>query len=171
MGQGNQLSVNAQIGLVLGVLCLFSVILTFVGYMAGDQVRQKIALFASEPVVTTGLISGKHYDIVRPTQGAIEVDWLDVRFTTESGEVRKDSQQVVNTVYARYSAGDPVEISYARSKPEWFFVPGTRPTSWDITTSDAMFEYGAMGSVFFLICFVAWYFVGRDGPQVAPRSW
>jgi hypothetical protein len=155
------MSLNAQVGLTLGMLLFFSMVFTLVGYLASNQERDKIAGLAREPVVAPGMIVGKHVDIVRPTKGATQVHWLDVSFPTESGTPLKQSQQVANTVYDRYDVGDPVKVTYVRSKPEWFFVPGTTPTARDVSMMDGMFEYGLMGVAVFLVGFLAWFFTSR----------
>src|SRR5262249_29032397 len=66
MPNTHQLSVTAHIGLTLGCVLLFSIILTLVGSLAADEVRQKMASFASEGVVASGTITDKR--IVRTTE-------------------------------------------------------------------------------------------------------
>jgi hypothetical protein len=159
--QKHQMSVSDQITLTLGVLLFFSLIMIFVGVMATDQTRDKIAAFAAEGAVAAGRIVGKHIDIVRPTQGAIHVYWLDVAFATADGVARKDSAEVANTVFDRTSVGQDVEVTYVRSKPEWFYLPGGAPTARDVSMMQGMFQWGIMASVFFFISLIGWLVAQR----------
>src|SRR5262245_36304333 len=122
-----QLSTTGQIGLVLGCTLLFSVIFTAVGFVAADEIRQKMAAFASDAVRVTGTIVDKRIVTVRPTKGGTWVHWLDLTFKTEDGSTRKQSAQVANSIYDRYKVGSPVQVTYVRSRPDWFYVPGGEP--------------------------------------------
>jgi hypothetical protein len=163
MSNSNQLSKNAQVGLVLGVLLVFSIILAFVGHMAADETQQKMAAFAAEPVVVTGTIAQKRIDSVRPTAGGIWVYWLDVSFKTQDGATRSQSAQVANSIWDRYETGDPVKVTYVRSNPSWFFVPGGEPTARDASIMEGMNRYGVIASVLFAGGLIGWIVRCRGG--------
>jgi hypothetical protein len=163
MSNPNQLSKNAQVGLVLGVLLVFSGILTFVGHMAADETRQKMVAFATEPMVVTGTIAQKRIDSVRPTAGGIWVYWLDVKFGIEDGTTLNQSTQVANSIWDRYETGDPVKVTYVRSKPSWFYVPGGEPTARDAGIMVGMNRYGLIASVLFAGSLLGWIVWCRGG--------
>jgi Protein of unknown function (DUF3592) len=163
MSSSNALSKNAQVGLALGVLLVFSAIFTFVGHVAADETRQKMAAFAAEPVVATGTIAQKRIDSVRPTAGGIWVYWLDVRFTIQDGTTLNQSIEVANSTWDRYETGDPVQVTYARSNPAWFYVPGGEPTARDAGIMDGMNRYGMIASVLFAGGLLGWIVWSRGG--------
>jgi hypothetical protein len=164
MSSSNALSKNSQVGLALGVLLVFSVIFTFVGHMAADETRQKMAAFAAEPVVAAGTIVQKRIDSVRPTAGGIIwVYWLDVRFTSQDGTTFNQSIEVANSIWDRYETGDLVQVTYARSNPAWFYVPGGEPTARDAGTMDGMNRYGMIASVLFAGGLLGWIVWSRGG--------
>src|SRR4051812_9878126 len=103
--QKTQLSVHQQIVLTLAVLMFFSLAVTFAGYMAIGQTREKITGFASNGAVASGVVTKKYTNIVGP--GRTNVHWLDLTFTTANGVLRSDSINVVNTIHDRYQVGSP----------------------------------------------------------------
>jgi hypothetical protein len=156
-----QLSMTAQVGLVLGVALLFSIILTVVGFLATDEIRQKMTAFASDGVMVAGTITDKR--IVRTTKSGIWVHWLDLTFKTEDGSTRNQSTQVANTIYDGYRVGGPVQVTYVRSKPDWFYVPGGEPTERDAGIMSEMHKYGAMAAVLSALGLVVLFFKSRGG--------
>jgi hypothetical protein len=163
MAKTAQLSMNAQIGLVLGILLFFSMIMTFAGFMAAKEVRQKMAAFASEGVVVTGTITKKRIDSVRPTAGGIWVYWLELSFKTEDGATRNDSTEIANSIFDKYDVGDPVQVTYVRSRPAWFYVPGAAPTQRDAGIMAGMQKWGVVATVVFAVGLVGWFFTNRGG--------
>src|SRR5438270_6342688 len=103
----SQLSVKAQIGLCLGVLLFFSLILTIVGFAASSQTRQKMAAFASDGATVTGTITNKYIHSVSRNW----VYWLDVSFKTQDGKTHNASTNVVNTIYDSLDVGGPVHVT------------------------------------------------------------
>ncbi len=146
----HQLSTKQQIGLVLGVLLVFSLVLTFAGYMALGQSREKIADFAHDGATVTGLVTDKYIHVVR----GVWVYWVDVSFNAADGR----------------TVGQPVQITYVKSKPEWFYVPGGAPTERDVSISDGMFEYGMVASLLFLIGLIVFIMWSRGGGTPAGRN-
>jgi hypothetical protein len=167
MAKATRLSMNAQIGLVLGIVLLFSIILSFAGFMAANEVRQKMAAFASDPVVVTGTITQKRIDSVRPTAGGIWVYWLDLAFKTQDGSTRRESTQVANSIFDKYEVGDPVQVTYVRTKPEWFHVPGGAPAARDAGIMAGMQKYGAIAGLISAVGLVGWFFTSRGGGMPA----
>jgi len=163
MSRTNQLSITAQIALVLGSVLFFSIIMTLVGFLAANQERQKIAAFVSEPVVVTGTITSKRIDSVRPTAGGIWVYWLDVAFRTEDRSTRNQSTQVANSIFDRLQVGGPVKVTYVRSKPEWFYVPGDEPTERSVSMSVGMQKYGTIAGIVSALGLIGMLFKGRGG--------
>jgi hypothetical protein len=156
-----QLSTTAQVGLVLGVALLFSIIFTFVGFLAADEIRQKMTAFASDGVTVTGTITDKR--IVRTTRSGIWVHWVDLTFKTEDGSTRNQSAQVANTIYDAYRVGGPVRVTYVRSKPDWFYVPGEEPTERDAGIMAGMHKYGAIAALLSAVGLVVLFFKSRGG--------
>ena len=162
-----ELSIARQIVLSLVVLLLLSVGVTIAGYMAGAQDRDKIAGFASDAATTTGTITKKYIHSVGP--GRVWVYWLDLRYVTEDGVSRASSINVANSIHDRYDVGSQVSVTYVKSKPEYFYIPGAEPTQRDVGISDAMFKYGGVGSAVFLTGLIGLLFLGR-GQGGAPPS-
>jgi hypothetical protein len=163
MAKTAQLSVTAQVGLALATLLLFSAIATIVGYLAQTEVRQKIAAFASEPVEVSGTVTNKRIDIVRPSNGGIWVYWLQLEFKTEDGSTLNQSIQVTDTVFNQYQVGGQVPVTYVKSKPEWFFVPGEQPTERSARIMSAMQNYGFAAAILSAAGLIIFFFVTRGG--------
>jgi hypothetical protein len=140
-----QLSTVDQVLLTLGCLVFFATAISVTGYMAAAETRAKLAAFASEGVVVTGTVTGKNINVVGKAK--TWVHWLDVTFATADGVTHSHSANVANTIYDRYAAGNPVQITYVRSRPEWFYVPGGEPTQRDAAIFDGMLLYGALAAI------------------------
>lgn len=160
--QKMQLSVRGQIALGLAVSLIFSLIFVFVGYMASHQERGKMAAFASDGAVTTGTIARKYIHVIR-SAGSVWVYWLDLSFRSRDGAAHTASEEVANTIYDRYQVGDPVQITYVKSKPEWFYVPGDAPSRRSIDNSAGMNVVGIWGAILSAFGLVALFFVTRSG--------
>lgn len=157
--QKNQLSPRGQVGLVLGVLLFFSVAITFAGYMATGQTREKIADFAADGATTTGKITDKYIHVVKGTW----VYWLDVSFVSQDGRTNNHSEEVANSIYDAVNVGETVRITYVKSKPEWFYVAGDAPTERDVEIAEDMFQYGLVASLVLLIATVGFALWNRSG--------
>ena len=154
-----QLSTRDQITLTLGCLLFFAIALTISGYMAGSETRAKLSALASEGVVVTGTVTDKHINVVG--KGKTWVHWLEVRFAGADGTPRTFSANVANSIYDRYAIGSPVQITYVRSRPEWFHVPGAEPTQKDAAIFDGMLQYGAGAAVLLLFGLIGFLCTGR----------
>lgn len=155
----SQMSAKAQIGLCLGVLLFVSVALTIAGAMAANQTSAKMTAFASDGATVTGTITKKYIHSVSRNW----VYWLDVRFTSANGFVHNKSTNVANSLWYNYDAGGPVQVTYSRSNPQWFYVAGDAPTERDVGMSNGMFQYGLIASLFIAISLVAFLFLTRGG--------
>ena len=142
---GAQLSTGDQILLTLACLVFFSMAVAISGFMAGAETRAKLAAFASEGAVVTGAVTDKRINVVGKARAWVH--WLDVTFTSADGIPRTLSANVANSIYDRYAIGSPVKVTYVRSKPEWFYVPGGEPTQRDAGIFDGMLQYGAGATV------------------------
>lgn len=165
-----ELSISQQVVLCLSVLLLLLVGLTIGGYMAGGQERDKIAGFASDAATTTAVITKKYTHTVGP--GRVSVYWLDLSFTTLDGVSHASSINVPDSIHDHYHVGNPVPVTYVKSRPEYFYIPGTEPTQRDVGISDAMFKYGAIASVACLAGLIGLLFLvrGKDGGAPTPAS-
>jgi hypothetical protein len=143
--QETEFSPKGKIGLVLGVLLIFSLIFAFVGSKASDQESEKMAAFASDGAVTTGKVTDMYIHVV----AKVWVYWIDVEFKTQSGATQKGSVNLANSLYDRLKIGSPIQVTYVKSNPDWFFVPGTEPTSRSIEQSEGMSKFGLIASVVF----------------------
>jgi hypothetical protein len=162
----SQLSMKAQVGLCLGVLLFFSLILTIVGFAASNQTRQKMAAFAADGATVTGTITNKYIHSVSRNW----VYWLDVSFKSADGKFHYQSTNVANTIYDSRKINGPVQITYAKSKPEWFYVAGDAPSDRDIAIFTGMFNYGIIASLLFLIGLVVFLMWNRGGGTPATRG-
>jgi uncharacterized protein DUF3592 len=165
-----ELSIAQQIVLSLSALLLLSVGVTIGGYMAGMQDRDKIAGFASDAATATGTITKKYINSVGP--GRVWVYWLDLSFETQDGVSHARSINVANSVHERYAVGGRVPVTYVKSKPEYFHIPGTEPTQRDVGIADGMFKYGAIASAAFLAGLIGLFFVsrGQGGSPPSPTA-
>jgi hypothetical protein len=64
-------------------------------------------------------------------------------------------------VHDRYDVGSRVPVTYVKSRPEYFYIPGAEPTARDVGIADGMFRYGAIASAVFLAGLIGLFFVGR----------
>jgi hypothetical protein len=159
--QKTQLSVRGQIALGLAVALIFSLIFVFVGTMASNQESDKMAAFASDGAVTTGTITKKYIHVIR-SAGSVWVYWLDLSFRSPDGATHNESEEVANTIYDRYQAGDPVQVTYVKAKPEWFYVPGDAPSRRNVDNSAGMHTIGIWGAVLSAFGLVALFFVTQS---------
>jgi hypothetical protein len=166
----SQLSRRAQIGLVLATIFLFATILTVVGFIAADETRRKMAAFATDSAAVIGTVTAKRVDSVRPTKGGIWVYWLDVTFDTQDGSTRSYSTQVPNTIYDQYWIGRAVRVTYVKSRPEWFYVPGAEPTARDAGIMIGMSKYGGIAAVLSALGLIGFLLAGRGGGTPSRQS-
>ena len=161
----SQLSLKAQVGLCLGVLLVFSVVLTITGFAASSQTRQKMAAFAADGATVTGTITNKYIHSVKGNS----VYWLDVSFKGADGQYHDVSANVVNTIWDGLKIGGPVRVTYVKARPEWFYVEDDAPTDRDVAISESMFRYGIIASLLLLIALVVFLMWNRGSGMPAGR--
>jgi len=154
-----QLSATGNIALALCVALIFSLVFALVGRLASGQENGKIAAFVSDGAVATGTITKKYIDDVRPTAGGVWVYWLDFTFKSADGALHTASENVANTIWARYAVRDPVAVTYVRSKPEWYYIPGDAPTAESAGRSDGTSTIGIYGAALSLFGLFALFFL------------
>src|SRR5262249_61862717 len=86
--------------------------------------RERLADFASDSVTGTGIITRKFTEVM--TASPLYYD-LEASFTAADGSKHKQSFRVPPAVYNRYSLGSSVPVTYVRSKPYLFHIPGAEP--------------------------------------------
>ena len=64
--------------------------------------------------------------------------------------------------------GARVPVTYVKSKPEYFHIPGTEPTQRDVRMADGMFKYGAVASAVFLAGLIGFFFLSRSQGGTPP---
>lgn len=111
------------------VACLaaaFMLSLLLVGgtYMAQRQERQRLADFASDSAAGTGIITRKFTEVMNGNTLFYD---LEASFTATDGSTHKQSFRVPPAIYGRYSLGGSVPVTYVKSKPYLFYVPGAEP--------------------------------------------
>jgi hypothetical protein len=136
--------------------------------MAGAETRAKLAAFASDGAVVTGAVTRKDIHIVGKAR--TWVHWLDVSFTSADGVARSLSANVANTIYDRYAVGSPVQVTYVKSRPEWFYVPGGEPTSRDAAIFDGMLLYGVLAAILCAAAFAGVLFHKRSAGTARAQS-
>ena len=150
---------------VFGAGLLFSTAFAITAPLASQQTRDEIAAYATDGATATGKVTGKEFKNVVVSHAPI---WrLDVAFKTAKGEDVQDSPLVTDTVYDRFNIGDPVRVTYVRSHPYWFYIPGGEPKAGDIGTFEAGAKYAWFVAGASLIGLVVVAFAGRGGGGAA----
>lgn len=161
----SKLSMKEQVGLCLGVLLFFSIALTIAGFAGSSQTRQKMAAFAADGATVTGTITDKYIHNVSRNW----VYWLDVSFKATDGKIHRESTNVVNTIYDGLEIGGPVQVTYVKSNPAWFYVVGDTPTDRDISISEGMTTYSIIAGILLSIALVVLVMWNRSGtPPTVP---
>ena len=168
MFERRKLTLKENILLVLGSALVFSIIFTVVGPLASHQTSDKIAAFAADGATTTGKVTGKRMEMVMVSK--VMTWWLQVEFKTEKGDDRLDSLLVANSIYDRYDVGDPIRVTYVKSNPGWFYIPGAEPTARDVAITDGMSKYGRLAAGASLIGILVVLFAGRGGRAPTGRA-
>jgi len=155
----SQLSLKAQVGVCLGALLFFGIVLTIAGFAASNQTRQKMAAFTGDGATVTGTITNKYIHSVSRNW----VYWLDVTFKGQDGKYHYQSVNVANTIYDGLEIGGPVRVTYVRSRPDWFYVADDAPSDRDVALSEGMFRYGIVASLLLLIALIVFLMWNRGG--------
>lgn len=160
--------IKDRIGVLLLGLLIFSLILTVTGFVASFEAQRKTAAFASDSRSVSGVVSNKYildlsqertYWIYVHSVHRTQSNMFDVSFQTEDGRFHSGSTEVTDAVYELAQVGDPIKVTYVRSRPDWFYVADDAPTDQDATVFVAMFRYAGVASLLILILlgmFVFW---------------
>jgi hypothetical protein len=119
-----KLSTLQSVVLCLGVAFLFSLLLVGGSYMAQQQECQRLADFASDSTAGTGIITRKFTEVM--TGNTLFYD-LEASFTAADQSTHKQSFRVPPAIYSRYALGNSVPVTYVKSKPYLFYIPGAEP--------------------------------------------
>jgi hypothetical protein len=144
------MSTRDQIIACVGGVLMLSLMLTFGSYMAGRQTRQTAQRLATEAAVVDGSITNKVERFGGIVNGPRYTWWLDVTYTTRSGEAVTKTIGVDEAAYNRTSVG-PIRVSYLKSEPKVFFIAGLydsmNHSDADAGVVDDMTYYGALISI------------------------
>jgi hypothetical protein len=163
-----KLTAKETVLLVLGCALFFSTVFAIVGPLASQQTRDAIAAFATDGATATGKVIGKEFKNVAVSRAPI---WrLNIEFQTDKGEHIQDWPLVANTIYDRYNVGDPVRVTYVRSHPQSFYIPGGEPKAGDITTFEVGAQYARFVAGASLIGLLVVAFAGRSGGAPSKRT-
>jgi len=119
-----KLSTLESIALCLGVAFMLSLLAVGGTYMAQQQERQRLADFASDSQAGTGIITRKFTEVMN---GNTRFYDLEASFTAADGANHKQSFRVPQAIYNRYGLGNSVPVTYVKSKPYLFYIPGAEP--------------------------------------------
>ena len=129
--------------LILANLFALSLFAAIYGYTLARETRQKISAFATDSTVVSGIVT--NWEI---TNVARSPDyWLDVTFETKDGTVHNVSANVQEDLFHHLRIGGSVQVTYVRSRPEWFYVADEVPTDKQAVALDWLFRLGAVASV------------------------
>jgi hypothetical protein len=105
---------------------------------------------------------------------------LEASFTTADGSKHKQSFRIPPAIYNRYSLGGSVPVTYVKSKPWLFYIPGAEPDEGSIATLRTMGHWFLGASIVLGISFLVGLGLalmsrknagaGAGGGSAAPRS-
>ena len=168
MIERRKLTLKETFLLFLGCALFFSTAFAIIGPLASQQTSDEIAAYATDGVTATGKVTGKPFKNAAFSYAPI---WrLDIEFKTAKGEEIHDSPLVTDTIYDHYAVGDPVRVTYVRSRPHWFYIPGTEPKAGNITMFEAGTKYAGLVAGASLIGILVVVFAGRGGGAPKDRA-
>jgi hypothetical protein len=155
------------------VAFVFSLVLVGSGYMARQQGRERLADFASDSVTGSGIITRKFTEVMN---GNTQFYDLEASFTAGDGSKHKQSFRIPPAIYNRYSLGGSVPVTYVKSKPYLFYIPGAEPDDGNLETMRTMGNWFFGASIFLGISFLVGLCLAlmsrksAGGGGVAPQS-
>jgi hypothetical protein len=151
--------------LILASLLVISLIATVYGYTSAATMRQKMTAFAADSVTTTGTVTNWQITNVARSPDY----WLDISFASKDGATHNVSASVDKPLFDNQKIGGSVEITYVRSRPEWFYVADEAPSDKQAAGLDWLFRLGALAS---LLCAIglAFRLFGGGGGGANPRE-
>jgi hypothetical protein len=170
-----KLSTTGQIALALGVLLFVSLVAVGSNYMAMKQEQDRLAGFASDRATAMGTVTRKYKEMMNGSPIGYD---LEVSFTAENGSTPKESFRVAVPVFDRFNVGNPVPVSYVRSNPYWFYIPGAEPDGTSLEFLRRLENWFIGGSLLLALGFLASLYVagradkpaGADAEPRPPRA-
>jgi hypothetical protein len=155
------LSTTGQIALSFECLLFVSLLMAGGGYMAMKQEREKLAGFASDRATATGTVTRKYKEMSNGSPIGYD---LEVSFTAANGSTSRQSFRVAVSDFDRHNVGNPVPVTYVRSNPYWFHIPGAEPDGANLEFLRWLENLFVGGSIFFAVGFLAsLYLAGKAG--------
>jgi hypothetical protein len=152
--------------LILASLLALSLFATVFGYRSAQEARQKMAALAADSAVATGVVT--NWEITNVARSPEY--WLDVTFQAQDGTTRKVSANVQEGVFDHFKIGSSVQVTYVRSRPEWFYVGDEVPTDKQAVGLDWLFRLGALASLLSAIGLFFKLFTGGKGGASASAA-
>jgi hypothetical protein len=87
---------------------------------------------------------------------------LDVTFTAPGAAEQKQSFRVPQAVFDGHDVGGPVQITYVRSHPTWFYVTGAEPDPANLEIIAKLQLSGAIAAAFLVLPFFASLWLARN---------
>jgi len=167
-----KLSRLESVVLCLGAAFVFSLLLVGAGHMAQQQQRERLADFASDSVGGAGIITRKFTEVMNGNTLYFD---LEASFTAADGSKHKQSFRIPPAIYNRYSLGSSVPVTYVKSKPYLFYIPGAEPDDSNLDALRTMHNWfvgaGILLGIGFLVglCLALMARKSAGGGDVAPR--
>jgi hypothetical protein len=162
----------ASVIVFLGVAFLLALAGVGGTYMAQQQERERLADFASDSAAGTGTITRKFTEVM--TGNTLFYD-LEASFAAADGVTHKQSFRVPPDIYNRYGLGSSVPVTYVKSKPFLFYIPGGEPDAGNPATLGTMntwfFRASVVLSIGFLVslCLAMMARSSGGGGDIAPQ--
>ena len=167
-----KLSPLQSVVLCLGAAFLFSLLMVGGTYMAQQQERERLADFASDSTAGTGVITRKFTEVMNGNTLFYD---LEASFTAADQSTHKQSFRVPPAIYNRYGLGGSVPVTYVKSKPYLFYIPGAEPDDSNTQALRTMHNWSFGASILlgvaFLVCLglVLMARKSSGGDDLAPR--
>ena len=164
-----RLSTLGSVVLCLGIGFMLSLLFAGAGYMAVQQQREWLADYASNSTTASGVVTRKYREIKYGNTLAWD---LEVSFTAADGSTPKMSFRIPVAVYDRYNPGSSVPVTYVKSKPYLFYIPGAEPDPANIVMMQAMDKWCIVAAILFgtgfLVSCLGLMWRGSDAGYVPP---
>src|SRR5262249_11431931 len=146
-----KLSPLESVVVCLAAAFVFSLVMVGAGYMAQQQERERLADFASDSVAGTGIITRKFTERMNATPLYYD---LEASFIAADGSKHRQSFRIPPVIYNRYSLGGSVPVTYVKSKPYLFYIPGAEPNEGNLEIMRAMVNWSLGASILLRIGFL-----------------
>jgi hypothetical protein len=146
------------------------------GYMAQKQQRERLAAFATESATTTGVVTKRSVEVMN---GNTQFWDLEVQFTAPDGAQHTQEFRVPQAKFDQYGDGAPIPVTYVKSDPSLFSIPGGELNPGDVPLLGMMWKIGAAAAVLLAIGFGISLYMARNvgnrggpppGKALPPRS-